>query len=315
MENVTTSDTESGAPISVSQAKDQMLNLLNQEQSQDDAQEQQAAHEVEVETTAEEPVIDEQEPETFSLKASGEDVEVTLDELKHGYQRQADYIKKTQAIAEQKKSLEAEMAKASDATQLRDQYAQRLAAVDQLLTQAEPSEEALEKLKESDPAEWQEKVLENLQRKEKLDKLRAERKRLSDQQQAEYQQNLAKHVEAESKKLASIIPDYADAEKGKAVRSDIRNYGKKIGFSDEELSQVYDSRAVETLWKASQYDKLVSSQPEVAKKMKAAPKMLRAGVAQGQKTKSATVNKLKQQLKKSGKTADAQAVFYNMLEG
>ncbi len=42
------------------------------------------------------------------VKASGEEVEVELDELIKGYQQGTDYTKKSQALAEQRKAIEAE---------------------------------------------------------------------------------------------------------------------------------------------------------------------------------------------------------------
>ncbi len=44
----------------------------------------------------------------YKVKASGEEVEVELDELIKGYQQGTDYTKKSQALAEQRKAIEAE---------------------------------------------------------------------------------------------------------------------------------------------------------------------------------------------------------------
>lgn len=48
-----------------------------------------------------------EKPQLFKVKVDGEDVEVTLDELLNGYSRRADYTKKTMAVAQERKSLEA----------------------------------------------------------------------------------------------------------------------------------------------------------------------------------------------------------------
>lgn len=44
--------------------------------------------------------------ETFQVKVDGEKIEVTLEELKAGYQRQADYTRKAQALAAEREELE-----------------------------------------------------------------------------------------------------------------------------------------------------------------------------------------------------------------
>lgn len=53
----------------------------------------------------EEPVETDEEP-TFKVKIDGEDKELTQEELVRGYLRQADYTRKTQALAEERKRLE-----------------------------------------------------------------------------------------------------------------------------------------------------------------------------------------------------------------
>jgi len=68
----------------------------------------------EQDVSAEEAEIQEEEVEElprYRVKVSGEEVEVTLDELLNGYSRTADYQKKTQSLAEQRKAVEAERIK------------------------------------------------------------------------------------------------------------------------------------------------------------------------------------------------------------
>jgi len=46
---------------------------------------------------------------SYTVKVDGEEFEVTLDELRNGYQRQADYTRKAQSLAEQRKAYEANL--------------------------------------------------------------------------------------------------------------------------------------------------------------------------------------------------------------
>ena len=50
------------------------------------------------------------EPSTYTVKVDGKDVEVTLDELRSGYSRQADYTRKSQVLAEQRQKADEELA-------------------------------------------------------------------------------------------------------------------------------------------------------------------------------------------------------------
>ena len=93
---------------------------------------------------------------------------------------------------------------------------------------------------------------------------------------------------------------------GGGQKSDI--ISKSIGYTDEQLAQVYDHRAVVALWKAAQYDKLVKSKSGVVKKVAEAPKTLKPGTGTTQNADDKS-KKLRQQLKKSGKARDAAALF------
>jgi hypothetical protein len=64
-----------------------------------------------------------EEAPKYRVKANGEELEVSLDELLNGYSRTADYQKKTQSLAEQRKAVEAERGKIDEAAKTRDTYA------------------------------------------------------------------------------------------------------------------------------------------------------------------------------------------------
>ncbi len=78
--------------------------------------------------------VEKEQTSTFRVKAAGEEREVTLDQLIEGYQLGADYTKKTQTLSEQRRAVEAERSKIDEANKVRDQYAQRLQMMEQLVT-------------------------------------------------------------------------------------------------------------------------------------------------------------------------------------
>src|SRR5210317_2098485 len=257
------------------------------------------AEDVEVEDGEEVEYEEEEleEPQRFTVKAAGEEKEVTLEELMQGYQLGADYTKKTQEVAEQRKAVEAEAKAVQEAKQVRDTYAQRLQAIEQFLTSGQDSPEDLAVMKENDPIGYAVKVAELTEKKEQLAQVRAEQQRIAQQQQAEHQQTMAQRVQQEAQKLSQVLPEFSDPTKGEQIRNEIRNYGKSIGFTDQELSQVYDSRHVLMLHKAMMYDKLQKSKPAVNKKVAQAPKMVKSGtkVKEGNRdVRKQQLNKLKQ---------------------
>jgi hypothetical protein len=310
---------EGSGALSVDQAAGALLGMMGGEDSQEQTETRPEAEQevTESEETVEELADDEDEQEEveeveekpkYRVKIAGEETEVTLDELINGYQREADYTKKTQSLAEARKALENEKASVEQAKTLRDQYAQRLGMIEQLL-QSQNKAENLEELKETDPIGYAVKVAEQQQRDKQLQAVQIERNRLAQMQQAERAQTLSQHVAQEAEKLSQAIPEFRDPEKGETVRKEIRAFAKANGWTDQELSSVYDSRAVLTLYKAMKYEQMMSKQPQVTKRVNEAPKMLKAGVSSQRDPGQEQIKKQKQQLKRSGRVADAASVF------
>lgn len=308
---------EGNAELTVDGAANAILGLMGgdegseqeQPEIQAEANDSEAeSEEVDSEVEQEEDVEEAEEPQKFRVKAAGEEREVTLDELIKSYQLGTDYTKKSQAVAEERKAVEAERQAVQEAKALRDQYAQRLEMMEKML-QPQDESENLAYLKETDPIGYSVKVAEMVERDKQLNAVRAERERIAQQQEQERQQNLQRYVAEESQKLVAAVPEFADPSKGETLRKSIREFGKSLGFSDQELASVYDSRAVLTLYKAMQYDKLVASKPEVTKKVSQAPKVIKPGVSQPRDSSAEELKKLKSRVKNSGRVSDAASVF------
>ena len=304
-----------GTSLTVGQAAESFLGMMTggeppQEQVQDQSEEQEyAASESEHEEAVEET---QEEEQRFVVKAAGEEREVTLQELIEGYQKGTDYHKKTNALAEQRKAVEAEKAAVEQAKQARDAYAERLKVMDQFLSQQMQGED-IESLKETDPIAYAVKVAEMTRQEKQLQQLRAEQQRIAREQQAEQEVHMERRIAEEAQKVASAIPDYADPKKGEKVRSDLRAFAKSIGYSDAELASATDSRAVVTLWMAAQYQKLQQSKPGVTKKVTEAPKLLKPGTATGKTIQSEAAKQDFARLKKTGSRQDAARVFERFL--
>lgn len=314
---------EGSGELTVEGAANAFLSMMNQEDGSDkeqpkpvsEANESEAESEdsyEESEVEQEDSEDEQEEPQTFRVKAAGEEREVTLDELIKSYQLGTDYTKKSQAVAEERKVVEAERHAVQEAKALRDQYAQQLGIIEQMLNQPQEAED-LDYLKETDPIGYAVKVAEMSQKEKQLAQVRAQRDYLSQQQEYDRQQQMKQMVSAESEKLVAVLPEFADPSKGEVIRKDIRTYGKQVGFSDDELANVFDSRAVLTLYKAMQYDKLQSAKPGITKKVSEAPKAIKPGVSKPRDSNSEEIRKLKSRAKSSGSVRDAANVFERFL--
>lgn len=323
------SDTNPQGSVSVNEAASAFLSLMDSPTEEAKAQpevdqQEQESEEVEYSAEAEEGSEDytdesaeeteyqeeeTQEPQRFKVKVDNEEIEVTLEELQQGYSRTKDYTKKTQALAETRKAVEAEKARIEEAKQLRDTYAQRLEIIEQMLNQ-NPDNENLAELKESDPIGYAIKVAERAEKEKQLQAVQAEKQRIAQQQQAEQQEYLKNHLASEAQKLKEWIPEFKDEVKADIARKEIKAYAKSIGFSDQELANVYDARAVQTLYKAMQYEKLMKGKTVATKKVQEAPKTLKAGASQPQGTsEQEAIKKQFQKLRQSGKKQDAAKLF------
>ena len=312
MENTNPQGSES---LSVNQAANAFMSLMGRDEGAEQGQPEEQTEELEAVEEAEEQSEYEDEPveevkPRYKAKVGGEEVEVELDELINGYQRSKDYTQKSQALAEQRKAIDAERQHLEHVKQERMAYAQKLQALDSFLSQQNRGED-LEVLKDTDPIGYAVKVAEQSQREKQLAVVRAEQQRIAQQQQAEQQQTLQNHLKAESEKLASVIPEL-NTPKGDAIRKEIREYAKSVGWSDQELSSVYDHRAVLTLYKAMKFEQLQKGKPETLKKVQQAPKMLKPGTSTPS-TKSSQDKQVMQRLRQTGKVRDAAAAFERFL--
>ena len=312
------SDTQNTTPegsgeLTVEGAANAFLSMMDREDGSEKEQPESAseANESDAESDYESEVEqdddgEEQEQPTYLVKAAGEEREVTLDELIKSYQLGTDYTKKSQAVAEERKAVESERQAVQEAKQMRDTYAQRLEMIEQML---QPQEENLEYLRETDPIGYSVKVSDMIQKEKQLAAVQADRYRINQQQEQERQAQMQHVVAEEMQKLSSYIPEFTDPAKGETIRNDIRAFAKQVGFSDNELAAVYDSRAVLTLYKAMQYDKLVASKPAITKKVNEAPKAIKSGVSKPRDSNAEETRKLKARARASGSIRDAASVF------
>ena len=295
--------------------KPEVTNEQEDEEAVEETAEETEPEEVEEESEEDEPDdtdeddVEVEERKTYRVKAGGEEKEVTLQELVSGYQKGDDYTKKSQTLAEARKKVEAHAHEVQQAMHVKEEYAQRLAQVEQFLM-SDGEQVNLDELKENDPIQYAIKVAEQTETNKKINLLRQERAKVQQQQQAYQAQQQHAVVANEAKMLSEKVKEFSDPKKAEQIKNDIRSFGKSVGFSDQELSQVYDHRHVLVMQKAMEYDKLQQSKAGVNKKLSNAPKMAK----KGKKVMNAdNYTKQKKRLRSSGSLDDATSVFKNFI--
>jgi hypothetical protein len=254
-----------------------------------------------------------QQAQTFRVKVDGEEVEVPLDELLKGYSRTADYTRKTQAIAEARKQAEAEAAMAREE---RQRYAQTLASLEGTLKSLQPPDIDWDRLYQENPVEWVRQRELVRSRQEQAAWVQAQKQALVEKQQVEERVEAEKTLEAERGKLLEALPEWRDAGKARTEKAKIVSYAtERLGFSVEEISDIYDARAVLALRKAMMFDELMSKRDQMRPKIMQKAKPMRAGAASTPQSSKVVASKTAlSRLANSGSHKDAAAVFEQFLD-
>jgi len=275
---------------------------LESAETQDETEEDSEDVEGEEEETEEEEPVESK----FVVKVDGKELEVDKEELIRGYQREADYTRKTQKLAEERRLVESEF---QQVLAEREQYAQVLGQLKQKVQEFEPAEPDWNALEAQDPVEYARQWTHFQRRQQQMQAIQQEEARVNALRKVEQQKHLQELLIAERDKLIEKIPDWKNPEKAKAERDGVLEYGKQIGFSDAELDQVTDSRAVIALYKAWKYDQLMSKKPELQSKIKKAPKLLSPGSSGSVSSKSSDKARAQNRLAQTGSVKDAAALF------
>jgi hypothetical protein len=255
----------------------------------------------------------EQQPDpVFTVKVNGEEVQVTLDELQRGYSRQADYSRKTQQLAEERKAFQGET---EAIRQERAQYATLLGALQQQLQATAQLEQQpdWDRLYDEDPIQatklerqWR-KVTE--ERQAKLAAIQAEQQRVSkalDTQQAEV---LKQHLIREAERMPELIPEWKDASVAKKEKTELRSWLENQGLNQVEIDSLTRAEHVALLRKAYLYDRgQRKAQAAVKPQPTTTPPVRPGAVAAGPKQAS-ELTRAKQRLAKTGTVNDAAAAI------
>jgi hypothetical protein len=270
------------------------------------------AEEPEAADTPEAPEATEEAPTKRSrkLKFGDEEIEVDEDEAYNGYLRQKDYTRKTQLTAEQRKKAEAE---AEAARKSRDEYAGQLETLSQVMDSWVPKEpnwgELAHKLT---PEEYTKAHAEYQTFQKNRQAVEAERKRVADEQQADWKKRTEERLASEGEKLLTALPEWQDESVRTKEQAELRGWLKGKGLTEDEVNSIYDHRAVVAWRNAMRYETLQQQKPEV-KEIK--PKTKTAIPGSSSPAKPATDRQRDlARLKKSGKMDDAARAFSHFVD-
>lgn len=319
---------------SVQGAADKLLGLLNPQEGQSEPKKDQPAPQEQTEPVKTEPVAEEvskseteeakpeaessetqteteqteeqeiQKPSLHRVKVQGQELEVSLDELKSGYSRDSDYRQKTHALAEERRMLDEQK------TSLSQSYDGKLKELTDLIGAAESyigqsSKEDLQKMYEEDPTQAAKIDFQQRQQRESFNKLK---------QQAEVAklQQYNQYLDEQKRLAATKIPEYSDPVKGVTFKNQMKNTLSEYGFNDQEIGSLADHRFLMVLKDAMEYKNL-KSKPVTNKKVTTAPKVVKSGTPKMEDSRRAAVKQKIGRLRRSGKINDAQSAILEII--
>lgn len=277
------------------------------EDEADEAEATEESEEADDDAEDESPAID---PATYkvTVKVDGKATEVTLAEAVQGYQRNADYTRKSQTLAEDRKAFDAFKA---EATREREDYKAVLEVLRQQIEQLQPDEPDWNYLWQNNPVEATR--LKHLRDEQvaKLNAIKVEQETIRQKEEQERTGALEAHRRAETAKLFEAHPEWKDKAKRDADVKLVNDWAAEQGFSREDLGNAIlnDHRVFVTVKKAAAYDALMAKKPR--------PQAPSAPVSQAPRpvaTQPVTeVTRAKQRLAKTGKTEDLASLYLKQL--
>ena len=262
----------------------------------------------EEEATSESSDIQENSEEPYyAVTVDGTELSVNLEELIQGYQRNADYTRKTQELAQERNQSSEFVERSKKDVEAKLQKLDELNNAAQAQLQQEYAEVDFEKLYDEDPVEA-------ARLEHKMRKKHEQLAQVQQQTQELQSQEFNKYLGEQQKLLTQKIPEFTDEQKGPRFKQQMRDYLGNIGFNDTEINSVYDHRYVMLVKDAMSYRNLQKAKPGIKKKVANAPKVVKGGVAKskGQADAEAKRQQLSK-LRKTGQVRDAAKFFRNLV--
>ena len=252
---------------------------------------------------------DQSGPETYSIKVNGENVDVTLNDLKQSFSGQKYIQQGMKQAAEQRKQAEEAF---NGLNQQREQLNQLMQQVEQQGVISQPTPPSKELLN-ADPLGY---IEADATYREQMGAYQTQQQQIGQQQQAMQQaqgQAHQAHLQSQMAELQQAIPDFSDAKKAPKMKERLVKQGMAEGYTAEEIGGIVDHRAMKVLHKAMLYDQMMEGGGDVQAKLKKARPLMKAGT---KKQPTSDAKKQRQQmskLKKTGSIHDAAKLLFEQL--
>ena len=296
-------------PAKPAEPSEQPQEIKEETSKESQAKSEETPKEVATENTEikEETQTEVEEPELHRVKVQGQELEVSLDELKAGYSRDSDYRQKTHSLGLEKKDLE------SQKSSFRQNYDTRLSELNDMISTAEgfnrqqQGSKDLHKLYDEDPTSAAKLDYQLREQQRQIDGMKSKAHEANQTQYNEY-------LDVQKQLASAKIPEYSDPNKADQFKTDMRSSLRGYGFNDGEIGNLADHRFLMVVRDAMSYKSFKDKKPIAQKKVANAPKVVKAGVAKsGSSSGREGIRNKIGRLKKTGHLREAQSALMDMI--
>jgi hypothetical protein len=270
------------------------------------------------ETPEPEPDEDDEPPEQGDLdldqvvevSIDGQPHEVSLKEAIRGYIRTETFHQRMGELATGAQALRQ---RSEEIDNSRQALVERAEALESYVAAFMPKEPDWDALYAQNPAEAARYERQWRSFNDKLNGLAQQRattkQELADAQAA----SLTQFANTNRARLAADHSEWKNEKVWKRDHDSMRRTARAVGYTDQEIDQLYDARGVEILLKAAKYDRMMASKPKpVARPV--APSNRRNGATPQKRNGQTSFERAEKRLSRTGSVNDAAAVFERILD-
>jgi hypothetical protein len=238
----------------------------------------------------------------YTVKVDGEEVKVSLDDLKRGYAGQQ-YIQKGM-----KQAAEATKEAQRHAQTLNEERAKVYELSQALMTGQlrPPPQEPDPNLLNTDPLAYHQQRLQYDEDVKNFQQSAQQFKQLQEQNAKAQEDATRAYAQEQGRMLTAIDPEWADGERARAKFDRLTKGGvEHYGYAEEEVKQVLDHRAILVLQDALAYREMKSKGLPQAEEKLAKAKQARGSAKPRRTSKSRQMQAKRERLKKTGSVEDA----------
>lgn len=235
------------------------------------------------------------------VKVDGNESQVDLNTLIAGYQTARSTTQRSQALADQKRAFEAQAQQQMQAYQQKLSEAEQFAGIldQRLLSDYQGID--WNRLRAENPSEYSATMMDFQTRKADIERMKSEiqqnQSAVQQRQQQEFQTKKQSYIQEQTQRTLELFPEWRDPSVAKQAFDEMYQFASRFGYSQEELNELTDSRAIAIMQAAMGAEKKQAAASKKAEKP--VPKFRKSTRSRSSKPKATKLDRLVKRAKTS----------------